>query len=410
MIATTAACLRLPRSAAFLAALLLLTRPTVSAPSVVTPSRPQDVSIDAVAAHFSARVLHHPLKDKIELRLRGNRRILFTIFSPVVVVDDIAYRLPHRVEPAPGGVRVPASVREILSVAVPALASIPVQNRALPGEERVPPAGGRPQPLPVPPAAEGTPDPFGPLPGPDLDSLRAVLSIETIVIDPGHGGRDPGAIGRGGLREKKVALEVSRELKRLIDRNRDLRAVMTRSRDAFISLGRRARIARQAGGDLFVSLHCNASKRRGAGGLEVYFLSEAKTEEAAAVAERENASARYDDDEDTRALEELTGIRFTLLSSQFLIESQELAGNVRASLVSAFDRAPDRGVKQANFYVMRGTMGSMPSVLVEMGFITNPNESKQLKSKKYQRQMAKAIYDGLLSFKQTHERQLGAAR
>lgn len=368
----------LPRKAGVLAAFFILILP-LPGPAVET------ITLDALARHLAAREIHHPQKDKIELRLGRNRRIIFTIFSPVVVVDQVAYRLPHPVVPAPGEVLIPIAVTRVLSRAVPEIAKL------------------APSPV-VPPSAPD--EEFGPLPGPDLDSLQAVLSIDRIVIDAGHGGKDPGAVGHRGLKEKIITLGVARELERLVKQHPDLTAVMTRSDDRFISLERRARIAREASGDVFISLHCNASKRRAADGLEVYFLSEAKTEAAAAVAARENAVIEYEENGETAELEEITGIRLTLLTSQFLIESQELAGSVRASIARSFDGISDRGVKQANFYVMRGTMGSMPSVLVEMGFITNPSEAKRMKTSRHQKNTAKAIYDGLIRFKRTHERQL----
>ncbi len=367
----------LPPNAFALVALLILILPL--------PLRAvETITLDALAQHLAARQIHHPLKDKIELRLGRNRRIIFTIFSPIVVVDEVAYRLPHPVLPAPGELRVPRSITRVLGRAVPELASLASATST----ER-----------------QSTNE-YGPLPTPDADSLQAVLSIDRIVIDAGHGGKDPGAVGHRGLEEKDITLGVARELERLVSRDPDLSAVMTRRSDRFLSLGRRARLAREANGDVFISLHCNASKRRAADGLEVYFLSEAKTEAAAAVAARENAVVELEDNGETADLEQITGIRLTLLTSQFLIESQELAGRVRASMARTFSNVDDRGVKQANFYVMRGTMGSMPSVLVEMGFVTNPSEAKRMKSSRYKKEMAKAIYDGLIQFKLTHERQL----
>jgi len=371
-------------------ALLLILLLSVDATAIET------IPLDTLKRHLDAREIHYPLKDKIELRLDRNRRIIFTIFSPVVVVNQVAYRLPHPVVPTPGAINIPVAVVRVLATAVPEISGLASLS---------PPRTSPHRAIPPIVALEGS-DPLEPLPTPDPDSLQALLAIDRIVIDAGHGGKDPGAIGHRGLKEKTITLAVARELERLIKRHEGLTAVMTRSRDRFISLGRRARLARETRGDVFVSLHCNASKRRGADGLEVYFLSEAKTEAAAAVAARENASIQFEDNADGYTIEEITGIRLSLLTSQFLKESQELAGSVRTSMTRAFDRMTDRGVKQANFHVMRGTMGSMPSVLVEMGFITNPKEAGRLKTSRHQKAMAQAIYEGILRFKRTHERQL----
>lgn len=379
---------RLPRNACVLAVFFILMRPlpgiTVDTITADTTTG-ETITLDTLARHLAAREIHHPLKDKIELRLDHNRRIIFTIFSPIVVVNQVAYRLPHPVMPAPGRILIPIAVTRVLARSVPEIAELSTSSTERPPE---------------------TVDEFGPLPEPDRDSLQAVLAIKRIIIDAGHGGKDPGAVGYRGLKEKTITLGVARELEQLVKSDTALTAVMTRSNDRFISLGRRARIAREGGGDVFISLHCNASKRKAADGLEVYFLSEAKTEAAAAVAARENAVIDYEEKGETADIEEITGIRLTLLTSQFLIESQELAGSLRASMSKAFDGVPDRGVKQANFHVMRGTMGSMPSVLIEMGFVTNPSEAKRMKASRYQKNMAKAIYDGLIRFKRTHERQL----
>ena len=156
-----------------------------------------------------------------------------------------------------------------------------------------------------------------------------------------------------------------------------------------------------------MSLHCNASKKRKSRGVEVYFLSEAKTEEAAEVAKRENAVIRFEENGETAgASNPVEDIQLGLLSTQWLKESQDIAAGIRKEITQTLTHMEDRGVRQANFYVMRGTMGDMPSVLIEMGFISNPTEEKLLKSRAFQKNMAESIYRGIRQYKKSYERQL----
>jgi N-acetylmuramoyl-L-alanine amidase len=235
--------------------------------------------------------------------------------------------------------------------------------------------------------------------------------IHTVVIDPGHGGKDVGAVGPTGLQEKEVALKVALYLKRLIEQRLRIRAILTRSSDEFVPLGERARTALENDGRMFISLHCNATPRRQrrAGGTEVYFLSEARTEEAREVARRENAALEF---EGKGAAEEANGnpvlrdIFEGMSSDQYLKESQDLAAEIRGAVARAGGMLKDRGVKQAGFYVMKGTQARMPSVLVEMAFISSPREERLLRRDAFQRQLAEAIFDGVRAFKAKTEREV----
>jgi N-acetylmuramoyl-L-alanine amidase len=243
---------------------------------------------------------------------------------------------------------------------------------------------------------------------PQAEADLKLWSLDTIVIDPGHGGKDTGAVGPGRTAEKDVVLRVAKRLKPLLEKRLRVRTVLTREGDTFVPLHRRAQIARENGGKIFISLHCNASRKVKPRGAEVYFLSEAKTAEAADVARRENAVLELEQNgtSEGEGADELDGIRFGLLSTQFLIESQDLAALIRGEIAQTVKELDDRGVKQANFYVMRGTMGHMPSVLVEMGFISNPTEERRLRSTQLQKRLAEAIYRGLRAFKLSYEQQL----
>ena len=342
--------------------------------------------VDAIGGH--ART--HPLKHKVELRA-GTHTCVLTWRSPYLVLDDVAYRMPMASRLHHGVLHVPADAfLELLEPAVfRARGRVSVR-----------------EPGPASPTRDDTTRTLSPPPQPEAD--LKLWTLDTIVIDPGHGGRDPGAIGPGKTREKDVVLRVAKRLKPLLEKKLRVRVVLTRDNDTFVPLHRRAEIAREKRGKIFVSLHCNASRKVRPRGAEVYFLSEAKTAEAADVARRENAVLELEGNGGmgNDGGDELDGIRFGLLSTQFLIESQELAALIRGEITQTVTDLDDRGVKQANFYVMRGTMGHMPSVLVEMGFISNPTEERRLRSTHVQKRLAEAIYRGLRSFKLRYEQQL----
>ena len=225
--------------------------------------------------------------------------------------------------------------------------------------------------------------------------------LDTIVIDAGHGGADDeGAVGADGVREKDVTLAVARKLGALFERHLDVRVVHTRQGDRAVSLRERGRIANAAGGKLFISLHANAARRRGAQGTETYFLGLHKGEAAREVMERENAVVRLDGDADPyKGFDEQALIRRALASSSFLRASERLAGAVEREFAERAGR-PSRGVKQAGFYVLWGA--SMPAVLVELGFLTNPDEAAFLASERGQADLANAIFQAVRGFKETY--------
>lgn len=210
-----------------------------------------------------------------------------------------------------------------------------------------------------------------------------------VVIDPGHGGVDPGSIGPRGTREKDVALGIARELAAALRNNGSIDVVLTRNTDTLIALADRPRIANLANGDLFISIHANAHKhRRSVSGFETYFLAVAQTEDAARVAQMENAAARYETGKSAKELDPITFMLRDLVQNAYLIESLRWAELVQGTLGGNLD-APNRGVKQAGFYVLVGT--NMPAVLVEVGYITNAQEEMLLRSQAYQRRVARAL-------------------
>ncbi|WP_210375317.1 N-acetylmuramoyl-L-alanine amidase family protein [Rhodothermus bifroesti] len=227
--------------------------------------------------------------------------------------------------------------------------------------------------------------------------------LDTVVIDAGHGGKDPGAVANG-VREKDVTLAVALKLGAYLQQQ-GLRVIYTRTSDRFVELRERGRIANEAGGKLFISLHCNAAPGdRSAYGAETYFLGLHKTEAARRVMERENSVVRLESDPSQyEAFTEQELILMTLAQSAYLRKSEKLAMLVQEEFAHRTGRV-NRGVKQAGFYVLWSA--SMPAILVELGFLTNPREAAFLKSKAGQEQMAQAIFRAVQAFKELYEREL----
>lgn len=226
--------------------------------------------------------------------------------------------------------------------------------------------------------------------------------VKRIVLDPGHGGKDPGAVGKNGTREKDINLNVSLLLKSMLEKELGVEVLMTRSDDRFISLSGRTRFAMDNKADLFVSLHTNASRGRSARGLETYYLSTSSTSDSRAVEALENDVVElYEGAEAKKAYDALDFILSDMSQTEFLEYSNELATLVQRNLVSGI-QGPDRGVKQASFYVLRGAF--MPAILIEMGFISNLSEEALLANAEYQERLARTIFEGIKRFKYSYDR------
>jgi N-acetylmuramoyl-L-alanine amidase len=228
---------------------------------------------------------------------------------------------------------------------------------------------------------------------PDDDAIR------TIVLDAGHGGKDPGAVGYSKKnQEKDITLTLVKQLKKMLEDNLDVQVLLTRSKDEYVHLRKRTKFANQQHADMFISIHLNSAKNKKATGIEVYYLSTAKTDEARAVEQMENSVVfKYEGGEE--AIKEYDSLDFLLADismTEQLAESSDLANKLQTNLITA-TRTEDRGVKQAGFYVLKGAY--MPSVLIEVGFISNKTEEKQLADKKHQKKIVKAIFYGIKSFK-----------
>jgi N-acetylmuramoyl-L-alanine amidase len=219
------------------------------------------------------------------------------------------------------------------------------------------------------------------------------LGVRKVVIDPGHGGKDPGAVGPSGVKEKDVVLGIAKRLQEKIKAKLNLVAILTRSSDRFLPLEERTALANTQKADLFVSIHTNAHKNRRIYGLSTYILNVATDEEAARVAAFENAVS-------AKRISDLEKILNDLMLNSKINESSRLADAVQQGLIKGLPRSyskiKDLGVKQAPFYVLIGAQ--MPSIMVEVSFITNRWEEKRLASAAYQEAVAEGILRGIKSY------------
>ncbi|MEA2063448.1 MAG: N-acetylmuramoyl-L-alanine amidase [Gemmatimonadota bacterium] len=235
--------------------------------------------------------------------------------------------------------------------------------------------------------------------------------IRTVVIDPGHGGRDPGALSRRYKKhEKDLVLDISKRVVARLKRKSKLKVVLTRSSDKYIPLGRRGRIANENKAGLFVSIHVNAGKSSRTRGTSTFFLDAAKTNEDRATAMLENASQKYEIEQvDTERLDEVNLILQDLAQNEFLRESYELSTYIHRELMKRCKLpAWGRGVRQANFAVLRGAF--MPAALVETAFISNPTDEKSLNTKKFREKAAEAISTGILAYIDHYHKKLVSGR
>ena len=223
--------------------------------------------------------------------------------------------------------------------------------------------------------------------------------IKTVVIDPGHGGRDSGAVGKYGTYEKDVVLQISKRLKKRVDKAKGMEAFLTRDSDKFLTLRQRIQKARAKHADLFISVHADANTNKTVRGSSVYILSEkgASSEMAYWLAKNENqvdvemAGATLDSKNKV-----LSQVLLDLTQSAATADSLDLAQGVLSEL-GTVNRLARKGVESANFGVLRSP--DIPSLLIETAFISNPREEKQLKTARYQNQIANAVYRGIRRYK-----------
>jgi N-acetylmuramoyl-L-alanine amidase len=229
-------------------------------------------------------------------------------------------------------------------------------------------------------------------------SRQLGLGIARIVIDPGHGGLDPGAKGRG-INEAELVLNIALRLEKLLLKQSGVEVVLTRRTNSYVPLEERTALANRADADLFLSIHANASSNAAARGVETYFLNFAPNPEAEAIAARENAGS-------TQTMRALPDIVRAIALNNKIDESRDFAAMVQSTL---FDRLrkvnrglKNLGVKQAPFMVLIGA--TMPSVLAEISFLTNKQDADLLKTDKYRQQIAEALLAGVMRYQQSLKR------
>jgi N-acetylmuramoyl-L-alanine amidase len=224
--------------------------------------------------------------------------------------------------------------------------------------------------------------------------IRALgLKVGRVVIDAGHGGRDPGSIGPTGLQEKEPVLDIAMRLGKLIEEGLGSEVIYTRTDDSYISPSARPRLANEKQADLFISIHTNSSPSRTVRGIETYYLNFTTDSWALTVASRENAAS-------DRSVHELQDLLSKIALKEKIEESEEFATRIQEALHSGLSEGTkglrDRGVRKAPLMVLIGA--KMPAILAEIGFISNPQTEKLLKSSAYRQKVANYLYQGMLSY------------
>jgi N-acetylmuramoyl-L-alanine amidase len=224
--------------------------------------------------------------------------------------------------------------------------------------------------------------------------------LDVIVIDAGHGGKDPGTIGISGIKEKDIVLAIAKKLKQIISNNyRDIKIVMTRETDEFIVLKDRGTIANLNNGKIFISIHCNARKNveNDKSGFEIYVLDPVKKDEATKIAVEQNPFIKTTNYPKSPEIETIIG---SLFQSSFNIYATRFA-TILSSILSRDTQLESRGILQQEFYVLYGA--SMPSILIECGYLSNKNDETYLNSEKGQSDIAYSIYKAIRFYKMDYE-------
>jgi N-acetylmuramoyl-L-alanine amidase len=296
--------------------------------------------------------------------------------------------------------------------ALPSPSPTPAPKRAEPSP--LPPAMPSPSPIPPPTRDAAAPQPTPEdtaAPQPTREAAAAPqppqvnragsyslarqlgLGARRIVIDPGHGGHDPGTIGRRGLQEKDLVLDVASRLERMLRSDLGAEVVMTRATDIFIPLEERTAIANSRNADLFLSIHANSSRNLRARGIETYILNFAADPHAEEVAARENAIS-------AATLKDLQGLVKAITLNNKIDESRDFASSIHESLVSrvraSHSEIQDRGVRTAPFYVLIGA--NMPSVLAEISFVSNPEDERLLRTTDHRDKIARSLFEGVKAY------------
>ncbi len=325
------------------------------------------LDLEAVS-RYSVFTLYHPFRLVIDAE-RANARAATT---PALPPFAAAPELPLAAALSP--------TREAATAVVP-----PASPVVIPAAPVTPAA--TPPPLPSAATANGA--------GGFSIARQLGLGVSRIVIDPGHGGQDPGVLGKG-LTEATLVLDVALRLEKLLQKEPGLEVVLTRRTDVFIPLEERTAIANRESADMFLSIHANASRNLAAKGIETYYLSFASSPEAEAVAARENSASG-------REMHHLPDIVKAITLNNKLDESRDLANMVQESLVTSLSKTNtqvrSRGVKKAPFVVLIGA--EMPSVLAEISFVTNRQELALLKTNAYKQKVAESLFAAVMRYRKS---------
>ena len=218
------------------------------------------------------------------------------------------------------------------------------------------------------------------------------------MIDPGHGGKDPGAIGYHNIKEKHIVLDIAKELGSFLKKEMpNLKVIYTRDDDTFLGLKNRTAFANKNEGHMFLSIHANASTAKTARGFEIFLLQANSVDKAIDVAVRENASIFFEDNPEEYEQNQMIA---SVSENMYLQESEKLAVSIQAAVKKELPKTRMRGIKQAGFYVLVGA--AMPKVLIEAGFITNKSEAKLLNKSSYRSEMAYGIFKGVQAYINSH--------
>ncbi len=232
--------------------------------------------------------------------------------------------------------------------------------------------------------------------------------IDKIIIDPGHGGKHPGAVGKAGTKEKDITLDIAKRLKQLLVDKMGVEVLMTREDDTFVGLKDRTRFANTNNGKLFISIHANGNPNRNQHGFSTWVLGREKTQQALEVAEKENSVINLEaNTEAYKEYQDAAHILNAIAQSAYVKESMDLAQMVNDALKEKTRLAQwGNGVYQAGFYVLIGA--AMPSILVEVAFLSNTYEERLLRTRSFRQKLAEAIYESVKNFKLKNEKGIGS--
>jgi N-acetylmuramoyl-L-alanine amidase len=397
-------------------------RPPVAVRSAMIAGSPC-LSLEDVASAMSGYLHWHPVTNRVDLLFRGHA-VQFIVGSDQAVADGRAERLDAAPVKNGEGVWVALSFfrdgslsryfhkrMEFPDMAARAPAQRPFIEKSAPAAP-LPVGSEEAAPAPVTQATQGThasqaasPAPVRSAaavvaPAPVAEPMEKRHAVCRIVIDPGHGGKDPGAQGPNGIVEKAINLTMAQDLADAL-RAQDYEVLLTRTDDSFVPLADRAALANKYHADLFISLHCNASLSSQLHGFEVYFLSEyASDPHASAVAQMENAPLALED-KPAQASPHVQRLLRSLAKNVNINASSELGTLIDRQVTRRLSES-DLGVKQAAFYVLRGA--EMPAILIEMAFLSNRSDERALRREAFRRRMVEAIVAGIQEYDRRHQR------